>query len=216
MTLPQVVYIKPQDGEEKKIIGYACSGCMTLKSFHIGTDGDARNLAEAEQCCAPGVCRFCGEPTEAKPHKAMDYHSKCMRVDMEKKRLEKAEKINEADWDGGCFYNDHWYDNVDEARENFDGPPDEWPEYLTVAEEKHVAPLDASQILESHGEDMQFGDWNPLDNVSVDDLKKALQPFNDEITTIVYYEENLHKVVVLDNTKAAAEYAADNEGNPPC
>lgn len=165
--------------------------CQKCKAIH-----GQRVLAD--QCC-DRKCHTCGEP--CKPYYTVC--SSCLAKSIalqEQERFKKAQKVPEHEWAGGVFYGDTYYSSVADFRDYHADEDVAHVHYLWAADPEKFAHIDADRVLERIGEDGYDGfDTNDLNGV--DELKRAIDAFNEANKEILAYHENTNVAVVLDNGK---------------
>jgi len=121
-------------------------------------------------------------------------------------RFAKAEKV-EA-WDGGAFWGDEYFADMEELCDRIVSDGGEWPEYVWAAEPETVfTGLDVADVVEdaisNHGwEDMDVNDFN-----GVAELQAALDKFTEANAAVHSYQPNYKKAVLLAAWKAAEQGA---------
>lgn len=160
----------------------------------------ARSKDDADKCCEPTKCRYCGKPSGRQHWLCCDA---CQKINDEKKeseRFQKAKKVTE--WDGWVYLDgtgrDGFSESVAEFRENWedDHECDELPEYVWACKQNHFAVADVSDITERIA-DNAYEDFEPDDLNGLDELKSAIEKFNEANKDIVSYEPDYNIAVLL-------------------
>ena len=188
------------DGSPSKV--WACGECNYISN----------DQAHAEKCCSLSTCRFCGELTEKKyQHGGYHYHDACWRSHRAKEameRLEKAEKLEAwDDWvsaDHGP--NDGFFENlaayvdwlVDEIED-----PNDWPDWVHVANSRPGCVLDIGSILESACDD-GYEDMDE-DLSGTKELQAAIDAFNKANEGVVVYDTDFKRAVRVPRPEATPD-----------
>lgn len=116
---------------------------------------------------------------------------------LERERFEKAEKL--TTWDGGVFWGDDYYADVDAALEAMeDLEDDERPDYLWTADPSPVVPelgtdIVTDYLIENHG-------WDEMDETDFDGvpaLAEALKAFAARNADLKVFHPNHKRCVLL-------------------
>lgn len=154
-----------------------------------------------EECCKPYKCKQCGEECK-------QYHTicdACERVEIarkERERFEKAEKVAESEWDGWVYCegtgNDGFSESVDALIESCKDDEIDVPEYAWVCNPKQFATLDIDDIKSLISDRQEaYRDFDPDDLNGLEDLKKALDAFNEANAAIVSYSPDYKRAVII-------------------
>jgi len=174
---------------------YFCGQCRCV----------ARTQEEAERCCKPYACDKCGK-------EILRYHTRCNDCDnterarIERERFDKAEKLTE--WIGwvyceGLGFRDGFFESITEL---FDALADEesglpeyvwtWPEYVWTCTPDRFVHADVSDITDRMA-DQAYEDWDPADLNGLEELKAALDKFNEANKDAISYSPDYTKAVLL-------------------
>lgn len=156
--------------------------------------------AEANQCCAPYRCDKCG-------HETPRYHTRCdacrriVEAEAERVRFEKAEKLTA--WDGFIYRDGTGRDGYSQSLEDFydywecdhdDG--DEFPQYVWACKANHFVNADVSDITERMA-DEAYEDWEPDTLDGLEELKAAIDKFNEANADVCSYQPDYTKAILL-------------------
>jgi hypothetical protein len=154
---------------------YMCGKCRHLKA----------DLAITTQCCAPVICS-CGETIADK------YYLSCMACrkaasDLkERGRFEKAKRVHEREHYGPVCadvigYNEGFFENVEALREYIFEDHDTVYDipYAWAVKETPVYNLSTHSVLEPF-EENAYEDFDSYSVTGLDELKKALDIFNEQ------------------------------------
>ena len=156
----------------------------------------------AERCCLNAVCA-CGKDTGEK------YLTRCrecrdkFEAAKEAERFEKAVKLTE--WDGwvfceGCGYQDGFFPSLSDF--------DDWLEdieeeglapikYVWACKPIHFVHASLDNVVDSVI-DQAYEDFDTDDLSGLDELKAAIQKFNEANKDCVSYEPDYSKVILLE------------------
>lgn len=160
----------------------------------------------ADQCCQNYKCDKCGADTGSRCWTACDacrYKHEC---EVEDARFEKAEKIPSDKYDGWVFFeglrhNDGFAENVDALLENLEYEKEDEErtfevKYVWACNEVHFALLDVDYILQNIEENGYEGfDVDMLHGT--DELKSAIDKFNEANKNVCSYEPDYKKAIIL-------------------
>lgn len=182
------------DGRPAKI--FFCGICRNVH----------RTEAQADECCAPYKCIYCGTEIARETHRTAC--PACIAAkDREKEaaRFAAAEKVET--WDGWIYSEGHgnnegFFRDLDELREWIedecdDGAP-EMPEYVWTCDAINFAFVHLDQFteyIESNSE--AYDDFDVDDLQGLDDLQKALDAFNEANKSVVSYRPNRKRALLL-------------------
>lgn len=181
-----------QDGKSTGV--FYCTNCRCVKP-----DKDA-----ADKCCEPTKCQYCGKESGRQYYLACESCDYANQVKKESDRFEKAEKRTQ--WDGWVYlegtgrdgyseslsdFYDNWADDHDEGGE--------LPEYVWACSKNHFAVADVSDITERIG-DNAYEDFDTDDLNGLDDLKAAIEKFNEANNDVVSYEPDYKIAILLNKT----------------
>lgn len=186
---------------------FFCEQCRIVK----------RTQEEAEKCCRPAICA-CG--TEIKELHYSDCHA-CRQLryaledeERERNRFEKATKIPEAEYEGPVLcervnYNDGYFRDTGELHDMLsdedllsdmtEGFPEDFipPLYAWACHVDPICHLDLHTVLENACQE-EPENWDSRRLKGTDDLKKALETFNDLNKEEVVWTPNYKLAVLLD------------------
>ena len=171
------------DGKTRVVWG--CGKCM--RTCHS---------EEAAVKCCDYHCTQCAA-------KCTDFFSlcdDCRRKDWERKDrecMDKAEKL--PNWDGGVFWNDTYYESVDDAAEAMEChymADDHWPEFVYVAKPCPPRTIDPDWLYERICDDMGSDDQDQRDYLlGTKELEAAIEAFNEANKAIQWYTEDCTRAV---------------------
>ena len=162
---------------------YFCGQCRCV----------SRTQAEAEQCCKPYACDKCGK-------EILRYHTRCddchnvERARVERERFDKAEKLTE--WTGwvyceGLGFRDGFFESIAELSDE-----EGLPEYVWTCTPDHFVHADVSDITERIA-DQAYEDWDPDELNGLEELRAALDKFNEANKDAISYSPDYTKAVLL-------------------
>lgn len=156
------------------------------------------NKNHAEECCKKKICK-CGQEIEESYYLLC---KPCRRIEDLKKedeRFQNAEKV--TSWDGPVYLDGYWNEgyaaNINDLMDYLrDG--EEAPKYVWTCHSIPVYNLDLDDILEREEMDhiWEYFDRS-FDTKGINDLKKAIDKFNDQNKNLVYWEVNYKKALLL-------------------
>jgi hypothetical protein len=166
-----------------------------------------KEMAQAEQCCRPYTCRTCGK-------EAPKYYTICMECQTsamlikEAERFEKAEKLTE--WDGpvqtdAVGWNDGFFASLDDLLEYLadweDNHEEPKPTYAWACDSRPTCALDVGRIIDDATQEAHE-DFNTDSLKGVEELRAAIDRFNEANKGITTWTPNYKKVVLLTPTPA--------------
>lgn len=180
-------------------VGYGTDQYETVNRWFCGKCGVIhKEKSGAEACCKPALCS-CGVEIQEKYY----FTCKNCRSEQEKKkeqeRFDKAEKL--TDWDGPVYSDDwdeyyecldYFYDDLANGGHDIDEV-----KYIYLCNTVPTVLLSCCEILENATQEV-YEDFEMSDLVGVDDLEKAIEVFNERNKSIVNWEPDYKKVVLLD------------------
>jgi len=110
-----------------------------------------------------------------------------------------------TEWDGwiyfeGSGYNEGYFSCVGDLIDYIDQEDDvSVPEYVWTCEERQIVGLDYDSIIEAATEDA-YEDWSPDRLVGSEELKVALEKFNEANKGEVYYVPNFKRALLLNKS----------------
>jgi len=180
------------------------------KTATIWCCGNCKRVASsqeyAEKCC---VCYYCGKLIEDNTDKCLSsphskdnipssYHFKCLAESQAKRHQEKVDKAEKIEnWDGGVFWNDEYYESVEDAADSIYGyyfDDEEKPGYLWVAKLAGTHPLiNFGRLIEDIEERLGLdsdgeGCYDYL--VGTEEFKQACEDFNEKNKNLEWYVED--------------------------
>jgi len=170
-----------QDGKPSGV--FYCTECRCVK----------RTEEEANECCQPYRCKHCGKETG---RKFWTICEACETLNDERKetdRFEKAKKLNE--WAGWVYDGAEYYESVEYYLEARDDLP--VPAYVWACKENHFAVADVSDITDRI-EENGYEDFDADDLKGLDDLKAAIEKFNEANKDVVSYEPDYGVAILLN------------------
>lgn len=166
---------------------FYCSKCRrTAPSEHLAT-----------RCCEPTICA-CGIVCEDLWHVTCRQCQVKKEVEREAQRFEKAEKVTQ--WDGfvyceGCG-NEGYCENVSVMIEDLENNDLEVPAYVWTCLPRRFAVIDVADIVERICED-GYDDFDSGDLSGLEELKAAIEVFNNANTRLVCYEPDYTKALLV-------------------
>lgn len=179
------------------------------KCNRVGWDKGA-----AERCCVPHVCKTCGK--EEQMSECRDC-SDVRHAKAERERFEKAEKV--AQWDGWVFsdegygYKDGYFESVDDLLEylsdaNADHEERLTPEYVWTCKENQFVSVDPEEDIYERIEENGYEDFERGSLSGTDELEAAILAFEKANESVVSYEPDYSKALLLPDIQAAATTAS--------
>jgi hypothetical protein len=116
----------------------------------------------------------------------------------EENRFNTAKKLSENEWGGRVFWNDNYYESVDEFKEMYFDDGNDLPEYVwAVDEETPVINFDIHDILERFTEDAYEGfDSNDLNGLK--EFEDAIEKFKEANTDFKSLNSSCKIAVILN------------------
>lgn len=174
------------DGTPSKV--WACGECKMTRA----------DQEHATKCCTLVPCKFCGKSTDKKfrANYITEACDACRTAEGSRKdseRLDKATKLE--DWDGWVWDENHYYPSLDEYVEHLecDRDPEDWPEFVYVAESRPGVVLKAEQILENACENGYEGMCDDLKGEA--EFEAAIKAFNEANATLLVYDGDWSRAV---------------------
>jgi hypothetical protein len=180
-----------QDGKSAGI--YYCEKCRIV----------ARTKEQAEECCSPRKCK-CGTICEKGYFQCRPCIEK-EREDREKARFEKAEKV--TSWDGwvycdGLGWNNNFSENLDSFLELCEYEECDIPEYVWACNKIHFCNFDIDNELQRISEN-SYEDFDYESFKGIEELKAAINHFNEINYNLVMYEPDYTKAVLIPKQSLA-------------
>lgn len=182
------------DGRPSKV--WACGECKLT----------CKDEAQARLCCTPIPCRFCKQPTEKKYRHGHETatHDACEQMERAQRDAERMERATKLEtWDGWVYEwggggsNNGYYESVEAYVDHlveYDGlEPEDWPEWVYVAEPRPGVDLDLGTILESAYSD-GYDDMDD-DLKGTKELEAAIKAFNEANKGVLVYGADCKRAV---------------------
>jgi len=163
---------------------FYCTECRCVK----------RTKEEADKCCEPTKCQYCGKESGRQYYLSCESCDRANQDKEEAERFDKAEKKTE--WDGWVYYEDEYYESVEYYLESCDDLP--VPAYVWACKENHFAVADVSDITDRI-EENGYEDFDGDDLKGLDDLKAAIEKFNEANKDVVSYEPDYGVAILLNH-----------------
>lgn len=184
-----------QDGKPSGV--FYCEKCRCVK----------RTEEEANECCQPYICKHCGKET-GRNYWTICHECEALRdAQQEADRFQKAQKLTE--WNSWVYDGAEYYESVEHYLETRDDLP--IPAYVWACKENRFAIADVSDITDRI-EENGYEDFDADDLKGMDDLKAAIEKFNEANKDVVSYEPD-YGVAILLNAEATAGCAPPS-GSP--
>ena len=181
-----------QDGKSAGV--HYCEKCRCVK----------RTREEADKCCEPTKCQYCGKETGRQYYLACESCDRANQEKNERERFEKAKKLTQSEWDGWVYLDGTGRDGYSESLSDFwdnweldHDEGDEKPEYVWACKKNHFAVADVSDITERIGANA-YDDFDTCDLNGLDDLKAAIEKFNEANKDVVSYEPDYGVAILLN------------------
>ena len=156
----------------------------------------------AEQCCKNYLCSKCGKDTGSRSWLVCDACRAADEVAKERARFEKAEKLSA--WDGLVYLEgtgrDGFSDSLSDFYDNWADDHDEGgelPKYVWACKANHFVNAAVSDITERMC-DYAYEDFDPETLDGLDELKSALQKFNEANAAVCSYGPDYSKAILLN------------------
>ncbi len=180
-----------QDGKSTGV--FYCTKCRCVK----------RTKEEADKCCEPTKCQYCGKESGHQNYLCCDTCKEINEAKKEADRFEKAEK--KTAWDGWVYLDgtgrDGYSESIEDFWENWENDADESaekPKYVWACKKNHFAVADVSDITERIA-DNGYEDFDVDTLDGLDELKAAIEKFNDANKEVVSYEPDYGVAILLNN-----------------
>jgi hypothetical protein len=163
---------------------WCCGNCRTVHKHEVN----------ARFCyyCAPKPCDRCGERVE--PRGYCRPCSELRSYEKEQAAFEKAEKIEEKDYEGPVVWNNKFYYDPDNICYDLDDD-EEFPKWAWACS-KHKPTFDPCRILEWVDENVQVEDWDGIDWDDGPDLIQFVEKWFEK-QTAYWWEEDCSRAVLL-------------------
>lgn len=188
---------------------YFCAECRNV----------ARTEPEANQCCAPYKCTVCGTDVDRKTYRTVcPPCEKAKREAAEKARFAAAEKV--TSWDGyimaeGYGYSDGYFPSVDDLRDYVEDEELEMPEYVWTCDRSNFAHLSIESITERIADGGEaYEDFDVDDLFGLEELEKAIEVFNAANDSVVSWNPNQKRALLVNKSNVQAMASADTQTPP--
>lgn len=163
----------------------------------------------AEQCCNNYLCSKCGKDVGSRMWLVCEPCRDAADLEKERERFEKSEKLTE--WNGWVYlegtgregfseslsdFYDNWADDHDEGGE--------LPKYVWACKANHFVRADVSDITERMCDDA-YEDFEPDTLNGLDELKAALDKFNEVNAAVCSYQPDYSKAILLNPSSATVD-----------
>lgn len=179
-----------QDGKSTGV--FYCTQCRCVK----------RTKEEADKCCEPTKCQYCGKESGRQHYLACESCDRANQAKKEADRFEKAEKKTE--WGGWVYLEGTGRDGYSESLSDFwdnwesdHDEGDEKPAYVWACKKNHFAVADVSDITERIA-DNGYEDFDADDLNGLEELKAAIEKFNEANKDVVSYEPDYGVAILLN------------------
>lgn len=193
-----------QDGKSTGV--FYCTQCRCVK----------RTKEEADKCCEPTKCQYCGKESGRQHYLACESCDRANQAKKEADRFEKAEKKTE--WGGWVYLEGTGRDGYSESLSDFwdnwesdHDEGDEKPAYVWACKKNHFAVADVSDITERIADD-GYEDFDADDLNGLEELKAAIEKFNEANKDVVSYEPDYGVAILLN---ADLRQDADSAASQP-
>jgi len=152
---------------------YYCSECLLVR----------RTEADAERCCAPYTCSYCGTDVPRERRRTIcESCERKKREETERLRFEKAKKLTA--WGLPVYapdvgWSDGYFQNVDDLRDHLASHELPVPAYVWACSVCRFVRLETEALLESCYCDA-YEDFDPNAIAGVEELSKAVDAFNEQ------------------------------------
>lgn len=179
---------------------WACGKCRVV----------ARDLYTAERCCGPHFCPKCSRVVDSTYDETCDGCFEDAQIAAEAARFEKAEKIPAENYDGWVYLDagDKFFESVADLQDYL-----HW-EHADNAEAEHADNAEAErptyawaclseQIVNCSIDDLRIGEDNAYEEFEVEEcsgvveLEEALAKFNKLNESLLVYQPDYARAVVL-------------------
>lgn len=183
-----------------------------------------RTALKAQSCCGPTICRFCNKPTDRARYLSCTACDKAEKSRIEAERFEKAEKL--GGWDGwvyceGFGRQDGFFESLEalyeHLQDNDELTAEHWPKYAYVCYPVSFAIIDFEHLMDQIQEnDDAYEDFDPSKLTGCEELKAAINAFNEANKGVVSYHPDPSRVVLIepppDGAFESCELAEQEEG----
>lgn len=172
------------------------SYCSACRRVH-------RTKDQADECCTPQKCQYCGLETGRPHYTACNSCDQINRSKKEADRFDKAEKKTE--WDGWVYLEgtgkEGYSESIADFWENWESDHDEGdakPTYVWACAEIHFAVAEIHHITD-YITDQAYDDFDSNDLNGIPDLEAALAKFNEANKDLVSYLPDYSVAVLLSS-----------------
>ena len=151
----------------------------------------AATQERAGQCCQNYKCSKCGKDTGSRSWLICDACRDAESAAKERDRFEKAEKLTK--WDGWVCNGDDFYESIEDMLDVLD----EAPEYVWACKADHFVRAEVSDIIDRMDDDA-YEDWYPETLNGLEELKAALNKFNEANKDVCSYTPDYTKAVLIN------------------
>ena len=177
-----------QDGKSAGV--FYCSECRNV----------AKNSDDADKCCKPTLCQHCGKPSGHRFWTCCDACSKLKSIQAEQDRFDKAKKLTE--WDGWVFseglgFREGFFESLSDLLDQLED--DEVPKYVWACDPDHFAFARVDDVIRPILENESAYEGFDSDDLSgIEELKAAIEKFNEANKHIVSYIPNFKMAVLIN------------------
>ena len=153
----------------------------------------ARTQEAAEQCCKSYVCRTCGKDTKERFRLICDACWNAEQEATELARFNAAEKV--YDWPDWIYDGSEFFESVDDMLD-VKGDDEKFHEYVWTCVPYYFVHADISDITERL-DDVAYEGFDPDTLDGLDELKIALDKFNEANKNVCSYSPDYSKAVLI-------------------
>lgn len=157
-----------------------------------------RDESLANQCCSPRFCTRCGVAEQPKYSLLCEPCARLASAERERERFEKAEKVEE--WDGWVYCEgtgrDGYSESIEELLDLLEDSGDPIPPYVWTCTAIPFAAVTIDEIKDRICDDA-YEDFDADDLSGLDDLKEALDKFNQANEGVLSYQPDYTKAVLI-------------------
>ena len=186
-----VIELFHQDGKPAGV--FYCAKCRSVK----------RTKAEADKCCEPSNCQYCGKESGRQYVTVCDTCKRANQIKYLANRFEKAKKLTE--WEGWVYLdgtgNDGFSESLSSFWEDWDDnhtEDKEKPAYVWGCKRVQLVRADVSDITDRISDDADE-DFDTSDMNGLEDLEMAIEKFNKANEDVVSYEPDYGVAILLNN-----------------
>lgn len=178
--------------KDGKSVGvFACAQC---RHVHQSREFAAR-------CCKNYLCSTCGQDTGSRHWLICEKCRTAEEVKKEAERFEKAEKVTE--WDGYLYHGDDFYADLGSLLDDLEWHDGEQPKYAWTCDPVSFVHFDIDRVIDDimEREDV-YEDFDSSDIRGTEELKAALEKFNEANAGIVSYHPNYKRAFLIPEEEA--------------